>query len=115
MDNCAEQSQELSSLIRKNMETQNNNTCTPKKPKLQYPINFDIKLIISAEYPVDSTKSKIDEVFEECHVASVFNNVRASSKGNYLSYSFNVLIIDKEQMDITYESLKEIPGLKFAL
>lgn len=97
------------------METQNTNPEAPSKPQLNYPITFDMKLIISAEYPIEATKDQINEIFNQCMVPNTFNFVRASSKGNYLSYSYTVIMLDKQQMDETYEAIKSIQGIKFAL
>ena len=86
-----------------------------QKAEIQYPKNFDIKLIISAEIPTEETKKNIAKVFTQCKVVFSFVNVRASAKGNYLSYAYNIDIESREQMEQTYAALKDVPGLKFAL
>lgn len=86
-----------------------------QKTEIQYPQNFDIKLIVSADMPTEDTKKSIGKVFTKCKVVFSFINVRASAKGNYLSYAYNVDMESKEQMEQTYAALKEVPGLKFAL
>ena len=83
--------------------------------EIQYPQNFDIKLIISAEIPTDETRKSIAKVFTQCKIVFSFVNVRASAKGNYLSYAYNIDIDNREQMEQTYTALKDVPGLKFAL
>ena len=87
----------------------------PQITEIQYPQNFDIKLIISAEIPTDETKKSIAKVFTQYKVVFSFVNVRASAKGNYLSYAYNIDIDSREQMEQTYAALKDVPGLKFAL
>ena len=86
-----------------------------QKAEIQYPQNFDIKLIISAKIPTDETRKSIAKVFTQCKVVFSFVNVRASAKGNYLSYAYNIDIESREQMEQTYAALKDVPGLKFAL
>ena len=42
-------------------------------------------------------------------------DVRSSAKGNYYSYCYNIDIESKEHLELTYKSLRSLPGLKFAL
>ena len=86
-----------------------------EEAKIEYPQNFDIKLVVSASYTQDDTKQAISRILSECKVVHSFVNVRASTKGNYLSYAYNIDIESKEQLDKTYQALSQVPGLKFAL
>ncbi len=86
-----------------------------QKLEVQYPQNFDIKLIISADNPIEDSKRAISAVFNKCKVVHSFVNVRASQKGNYLSFCYNIDIESKTQLDETYKQLRSVPGLKFAL
>lgn len=86
-----------------------------KEAKIEYPQNFDIKLVVSATFSQDDTKQAISRILSECKVVHNFINVRASTKGNYLSYAYNIDIENKEQLDQTYQALSQVPGLKFAL
>lgn len=86
-----------------------------KEAKIEYPQNFDIKLVVAANYPQDGTRQAISRTLSECKVVHNFVNVRASTKGNYLSYAYNIDIESKEQLDQTYQALTQVPGLKFAL
>ena len=83
--------------------------------KVQYPQNFDIKLIISAEIPIEEAKQNISKALSESKTIHSFVNVRSSGKGNYLSYCYNIDIESKEHLEKTYALLRQIPGLKFAL
>ena len=83
--------------------------------KVQYPQNFDIKLIISAEIPIEEAKQNISKALSESKSIHSFVNVRSSGKGNYLSYCYNIDIESKEHLEKTYALLRQIPGLKFAL
>ena len=86
-----------------------------KEAKIEYPQNFDIKLVVAATYTQDDTKQAISRILSECKVVHNFVNVRASTKGNYLSYAYNIDIESKEQLDLTYQALSQVPGLMFAL
>lgn len=83
--------------------------------KVLYPQNFDIKLIIAAEIPLEEAKQNISKAFSESQTVHSFVNVRSSGKGHYLSYCYNIDIESKEHLERTYALLKAIPGLKFAL
>ena len=80
-----------------------------------YPQNFDIKLIVSAEIPIDEAKQHISLALNESQTVFSFVNVRSSGKGNYISYCYNIDIDSKEHLERTYAALQQIPGLKFAL
>ena len=86
-----------------------------KQEKVKYPQNFDIKLIIAAEIPIEEAKRSISQALSESKTIHSFVNVRSSGKGNYLSYCYNIDIESKEHLGKTYAMLRQIPGLKFAL
>ena len=86
-----------------------------KQEKVKYPQNFDIKLIIAAEIPIEEAKQNISKALSESKTIHSFVNVRSSGKGNYLSYCYNIDIESKEHLEKTYTMLRQIPGLKFAL
>ena len=90
-------------------------TAQETEEKLQFPQNFDIKLIISAEFPIEEAKRNISQTLSESKTAHSFVNVRSSGKGNYISYCYNIDVESKEHLERTYALLKQIPGLKFAL
>ena len=86
-----------------------------RETSIKYPQNFDIKLVVAATYSQDDTKQAISHILSQCRVVHNFVNVRASTKGNYLSYAYNIDIESKEQLDQTYQALAQVPGLRFAL
>ena len=83
--------------------------------KIQYPQNFDIKVIVAATVPIEESKANISRVFSDCKVVFSFVNVRSSAKGNYFSYCYNIDIESQAQMETLYEALKQVPEIKFAL
>lgn len=88
---------------------------TDQKAQVDYPQNFDIKLIVDATIPIEDTKRNISQALSESQTVHSFVNIRSSSKGNYLSYCYNIDIESKEHLERTYAQLRQIPGLKFAL
>ena len=83
--------------------------------KVEYPQNFDIKLIIAADIALEESKRNISHALCDSQTVHSFVNVRSSGKGNYLSYCYNIDIESKEHLERTYALLRTIPGLKFAL
>ena len=88
---------------------------TEPQEKVNYPQNFDIKLIIAAEILQEEAKRNISKALSEAKTVHSFVDVRSSGKGNYLSYCYNIDIESKEHLERTYALLRTIPGLKFAL
>ena len=86
-----------------------------KEEKLIFPQNFDIKVIVAAVIPIEESKANISRVFSECHAVHSFVSARASAKGSYITYTYNIDIESQEQMNAVYEALKQVPEIKFAL
>ena len=83
--------------------------------KLIFPQNFDIKVIVAAIVPIEESKANISRVFSDCKTVHSFVSARASAKGNYITYTYNIDLDSQEQMNAVYDGLKTIPEIKFAL
>ncbi len=89
---------------------------TPKRKALiEFPMRFDMKLIVSAQYSIEDTRISINDIFNECMVANEFNEVKTSEKGNYRTYSYSVIVLDQQHFNEVYMMIRRVPGLKFAL
>lgn len=86
-----------------------------EQEKLIFPQNFDIKVIVAAIVPIDESKANISRVFSECKTIHSFVSARASAKGNYITYTYNIDLDSQEQMNAVYDGLKNVPEIKFAL
>ncbi len=86
-----------------------------EEKKLIFPLNFDIKVIVVASIPVEESKASISQVFSTCKTVHSFVNIRTSAKGNYITYTYNIDLESQEQMNVVYDALKNVPGIKFAL
>ena len=96
-------------------ELRNTITMTDNQEKLIFPQNFDIKVIVAASVPIDESKANISRAFNEGKAVHSFVSARASAKGNYITYTYNIDLDSQEQMNAVYDSLKTIPEIKFAL
>ena len=83
--------------------------------KLIFPQNFDIKVIVAASVPIEESKASISRVFSACKSVHSFVSTRASTRGSYITYTYNIDLDSQEQMNAVYEGLRQVPGIKFAL
>ena len=85
--------------------------------KLIFPQNFDIKVIVivAAVIPIEESKANISRVFSACRCVHSFVSARASAKGTYITYTYNIDLESQEQMNAVYDGLKTVPEIKFAL
>ena len=88
---------------------------TASQAKLLFPQNFDIKVIVAASIPIEECKSNISCVFNTCKAIHSFVSARASAKGNYITYTYNIDLDSQEQMNAVYDGLRNVPEIKFAL
>ena len=86
-----------------------------EKQEIIFPQNFDIKVIVEATIPIEESKANISRVFSQCKAVHSFASTRASAKGSYITYTYNIDLDSQEQMNAVYDGLKQIPGIKFAL
>lgn len=86
-----------------------------QEEKLIFPQNFDIKVIVAAIIPIEESKANISRVFSECRTVHSFVSARASAKGSYITYTYNIDLDNQEQMNTVYKALKHVPEIKFAL
>ena len=83
--------------------------------KLIFPQNFDIKVIVAAVIPIEESKANISRVPSACRCVHSFVSARASAKGTYITYTYNIDLESQEQMNAVYDGLKTVPEIKFAL
>ena len=88
---------------------------TEQQEKLIFPQNFDIKVIVAASVPIEESKANISRVFSEGKAVHSFVSARASAKGSYITYTYNIDLESQEQMNAVYDGLKNVPEIKFAL
>ena len=86
-----------------------------QQQELIFPQNFDIKVIVAASVPIEESKANISRVFSECKAVHSFVSARASTKGSYITYTYNIDLDSQDQMNAVYDGLKQIPEIKFAL
>ncbi len=82
---------------------------------IDFPVTFTLKAVMDATISDDDHIAALTGVFELLDISHNYKNKRLSSKGNYVSFTYLVTLVTKQQMDSMYGKLKQIKGLKFAL
>ncbi len=80
-----------------------------------FPVTFMFKAVMEATISDENNKASLRMVFESLNIVNLFQHQKLSSKGNYISFTYKVTLVSKQQMYDMYNQLKEIQGLKFAL
>jgi len=79
--------------------------------KLRFPVNFDLKVIMDS----GENEDVILNIFLRLKISGVSKGSRLSSKGKYVSFTFNITLENREKMDALYSELKKEPGVRFAV
>jgi len=85
------------------------------KKEIDFPINYDLKVILETEEEIDIQQRNLELVLEDADVNFDFVKSQHSSKGNFVSITMNITLHDKDQMGYLYHRLKLLPGIKFAV
>ncbi|MCK9271504.1 MAG: DUF493 domain-containing protein [Bacteroidales bacterium] len=83
--------------------------------EIEYPVNYDLKVIFETAGAFDILKRNLELVIEDAGVPHKFIGSRHSNKGKYVSLTVNVIIRDSDQLQYLYQRLKLLPGIKFAV
>jgi putative lipoic acid-binding regulatory protein len=83
--------------------------------EIEYPVNYDLKVIFETTEAMDIQKRNLELVIEDAAVPHKFIRSRPSSKGKYVSLTVNVTLQSNEQLQYLYQRLKLLPGIKFAV
>jgi putative lipoic acid-binding regulatory protein len=86
-----------------------------KGQEIEFPVSFQLKAVLTGTSTDEVNKEKLEKVFAEHKVKFKFVSSKASSKGAYTSYTYQVDLENRAQMDSMYDGLKKIEELKFAL
>ncbi len=86
-----------------------------QEKKLEFPVRFELKVVMETTQAVEVQQAHIAHLLAKHKIENNFVSSKPSSKGNFVSLTYNVLILSQKQMDNMYTDLKTIPGIKFAL
>lgn len=83
--------------------------------QINFPVTFNLKAVMEGTGSDAENKKKIIAVFTEFGIKNSYQEKKVSSKGTYTSFTFEVTLESKEEMEKLYARLKNVDGLKFAL
>ena len=91
-------------------------TKSKKKAKIEYPITFDLKVIMISEPGDNPNMVALDNILEDLSIELKKNwTLKKSKSGNYTTYTGKIKVVTQEQMHELYGKLNEHPDVKFAL
>lgn len=86
-----------------------------KQENLKFPVTFDLKVVIEAIATTEAQQNNIESILSDLQVRHTYKNRKMSTKGTYTSYTYEVLVQSRDQMQLIYTEIKQIQGFKFAL
>ncbi len=86
-----------------------------KGEELQFPVTYRLKAVMAATQNDRENRLQLAGVFEELKIGYLYHSKNRSSKGSYVSFTYEVTLNDRETMNRLYARLKKIDNLKFAL
>ena len=82
--------------------------------EIEFPVTYKLKAVMIGADD-NANMRKLGDVFTSLNIEHDYLVKKVSSKGSYVSYSYQVTINNREQMNALYADLKKIKGLKFAV
>lgn len=82
---------------------------------LEFPVTFDLKVVMDATVSEDNNRKEMHTIFEDLDIPNKEMGTRLSSKGNYMSFTFNVYIISREKLHDLFDRIKSVPAVRFAI
>lgn len=83
--------------------------------EIEFPVTYKLKAVMIGTEDEDGNTKKLVNVFTSLHIEHKYLDKKVSSKGSYISYTYEVSIDSREQMNTLYAELKKIKELKFAV
>jgi len=83
--------------------------------EIEFPVTYQMKAVMIGTENDDDNKQKLVIVFMRHEIAYSYLNKKVSSKGSYVSFTYQVTLTSREQMNKLYADLKKIKELKFAV
>lgn len=82
---------------------------------VEFPVTFDLKVVLEATIPEDSSRDEMKSIFTDLDIPFNETGRRLSSKGNYISFTFNVYIDSREKLHELFDRIRSVPGIRFAI
>lgn len=83
--------------------------------QIEFPVTYILKVIIDINLSEYQPDIPIRELLHNNKIAHKWIGEKKSEKNNYLSYSIEITLIDRDSMDRLYSGLKTIKSVKLAI
>ncbi len=83
--------------------------------ELQFPVTYRLKTVMTASLNDRENKKQLIHIFDELKIGYLYQSKNKSSKGSYVSFTYEVTLKNRQTMNRLYALLKKIENLKFAL
>ena len=83
--------------------------------EIEFPVTFHFKAVMTGTENDDDNKQKLVNVFLKHKIDYNYHDKKVSSKGSYVSFTYEITLGSREQMKKLYGDLKKIKALKFAV
>lgn len=91
------------------------NTGFNKNDKVQFPVNFDLKVIMFTDPDPNNSITTLEALLMHLNIPFKNWSHKPSGKGTYTSFTVNIRIESQKLMTELYEKLRDIPEVKMAL
>lgn len=86
-----------------------------RNEKINFPVDFDLKVILDATISDEEHKANITKILAELYIPHFKWKMKFSEKARFISITIRVHLSSHEQMQSLYSKLREVPGMKYAL
>lgn len=83
--------------------------------ELDFPLKYVLKIIVDTKIADDKTVKDIEYLFAQLKINNNWLYTKPSNKNNFLSYSVEITLPDKNTMNNLYIGLKKIKAIKLAI
>ncbi|MCF8234619.1 MAG: DUF493 domain-containing protein [Bacteroidales bacterium] len=92
-----------------------NKACVFKDEKVEFPVDYRIKVIMDTSVNDETNRSALNAVFKKLDIPAKEWKSKQSSKGNYTSYTIKIEVDRKETFDALYREMRLIDNVKWAV
>jgi len=83
--------------------------------EISFPVTYHLKAVMEGTENENKHKEELVRLFDVLEIKFKYQNKKISSKGAYVSFTYEITLTGKQQMNNLYAGLKKIKAVKFAL
>ena len=83
--------------------------------EIDFPVTYHLKTVMEGIEQEESHKDDLVRLFDLLEIEYVYQSRKISSKGAYISFTYEITLVSKQQMNDLYAGLGKIKAIKFAV